>query len=544
MHYLGRSQSFTIRFRLVMHSFEPIVLRLGTLKFHLPDRLSVQLTDRPTVCPSYWPTDRPSARSTGRPTVCLSDGSTDRPSVRPNDRPSARPTGRPSHGIQPLGDHEAVPYCTIRGDPFRGSLLIEQRELSTKRPTSHFRARGAVFPSHSPDYERMVQRKVSTFFRKRLEKLTKSLKSALYECGMSGGVDRRLSLTNSPTETLKSHQSINQLMNQHQHSLASKWFLIYVLKTVLLVSIYYVFSIGLTFYQKKFVEVFEFPLTIVTGHFAIKFLLAALVRGIWFISSGTKRPVVSCQNFVTRIGPAGMAAALDIGLSNWSLMFITISLYTMTKSSAIVFILIFALLLRLEKFKWSLLIVVGLISSGLFLFTFESTQFHPLGFCLVLGASVLSGIIAIVFEGRTVLEAHSFYTREETVRTLLLVMGGGVAGFLMEVSEYILLSHTSSLTLSVAGITKEIFQFILAYAYNGDRISPMNFVGLVVCMSGVVVHVVFKLVEQNRKLAHLEAITAPEEKESMAVALLTPESLGEWDDLEEIDLRPSVRNLS
>lgn len=36
--------------------------------------------------------------------------------------------------------------------------------------------------------------------------------------------------------------------------------------------------------------------------------------------------------------------------------------------------------------------VVALISSGLFLFTFESTQFNTLGFCLVLGASVLSGI--------------------------------------------------------------------------------------------------------------------------------------------------------
>lgn len=56
--------------------------------------------------------------------------------------------------------------------------------------------------------------------------------------------------------------------------------------------------------------------------------------------------------------------------------------------------------------------------------------------------------------GQTVLEAEAFRDHDETVRTLLLVAGGGVAGFLMEVSEYILLTHTSSITLSVSGISK------------------------------------------------------------------------------------------
>lgn len=162
--------------------------------------------------------------------------------------------------------------------------------------------------------------------------------------------------------------------------------------------------------------------------------------------------------------------------------------------------------------KYSLLFVVALISIGLFLFTFEATQFSPFGFSLVLGASVLSGIrwtlsqcltqrkdfglgnpidmifhiqpwmfvtlvpLAIIFEGndnlpdhdvelltvvqsiyssgKTLLETDAFHTKEETIKTLLLITGGGVAGFLMEVSEYILLSHTSSITLSVSGISK------------------------------------------------------------------------------------------
>ncbi len=40
---------------------------------------------------------------------------------------------------------------------------------------------------------------------------------------------------------------------------------------------------------------------------------------------------------------------------------------------------------------WSLIAVVIMISVGLFLFVFRSTQFNPLGFCMALTASFLSG---------------------------------------------------------------------------------------------------------------------------------------------------------
>ncbi|GAV04535.1 hypothetical protein RvY_14803 [Ramazzottius varieornatus] len=418
----------------------------------------------------------------------------------------------------------------------------------------------------------MSRTRLALYIRKRYDKYLALLKKLKPPSTMAQG---RLNMPEMPRRSMSPSEQKNA-----RKSILSQWFLVYVVKTVSLVALYYLFSIGLTFYQKKFIQFFDFPLTIVTGHFAIKFLLAAAVRYAWCWSSGQNRSTISCMTSITRIAPAGMAAALDIGMSNWSLAFITISLYTMTKSSTIVFILIFALLLKLEKFRWSLLAVVTLISVGLFLFTFESTQFHAFGFSLVLGASVLSGIrwtlsqvlmqkedfglsnpvdmifhiqpwmfvtllpLAIVFEGKSFLQSEAFLTREETVRTVLLIAGGGIAGFLMEVSEYVLLTHTSSITLSVAGISKEICQFVLAYEFYGDRISPLNFVGLVICMSGVIVHVVSKLIQQNRKLAALEAAivsTPVVGKDTTSVALLSPGSLDEWDGLEEIDLSSDIQ---
>ena len=47
--------------------------------------------------------------------------------------------------------------------------------------------------------------------------------------------------------------------------------------------------------------------------------------------------------------PNGVSTGLDIGLSNYSLMLITLSFYTMCKSATPVFLLIFAFIWGLER---------------------------------------------------------------------------------------------------------------------------------------------------------------------------------------------------
>lgn len=47
--------------------------------------------------------------------------------------------------------------------------------------------------------------------------------------------------------------------------------------------------------------------------------------------------------------PNGISTGLDIGLSNYSLMLITLSFYTMCKSTTPVFLLMFAFLWGIER---------------------------------------------------------------------------------------------------------------------------------------------------------------------------------------------------
>jgi solute carrier family 35 protein C2 len=232
-----------------------------------------------------------------------------------------------------------------------------------------------------------------------------------------------------------------------------------------------------------------------------------------------------------RVGLVAIVASLDIGLSQWSFQYIDVALYTITKSTSIVFIMIWAILLRLEKKHWSLVIIVFMISSGLAMFTYKSTDFVLIGFLMVLSASFLSGIrwtlsqlimqraqydlgnpldmiyhvqplmvlallpFAVAIEGSRVAASVSlarYAALTDLFRTLSLIGVGGVIAFGMEVAEFLLVSYTSSLTLSVAGIVKEIISLTIAIIFQSSDISAINVVGLVVCMSGIGLHVVRK----------------------------------------------------
>ncbi len=212
------------------------------------------------------------------------------------------------------------------------------------------------------------------------------------------------------------------------------------------------------------------------------------------------------------MAPVAVCSAADIALSQWSFEYITVALYTMTKTTSVLFITFFALIFKLEKKvlllamttcnmmghffilqHWSLFGVVGMISGGLFLFVFRSTEFNLVGFNMALAASVLSGarwtlaqlvmqrgrlglehpvdfiyhlqpimVITVLpfaagFEGlefATSEHAFRFHDYGQVLQTAGLIFAGGFLAFIMEMFEFFIITKASSLTLSIVGITK------------------------------------------------------------------------------------------
>ncbi|KAI1233365.1 hypothetical protein IHE44_0004537 [Lamprotornis superbus] len=224
----------------------------------------------------------------------------------------------------------------------------------------------------------------------------------------------------------------------------------------------------------------------------------------------------------------------------------------MTKSSAILFILLFSLLFKLEEMRVTLLLVVLLIAGGLFMFTYKSTQFNAQGFVLVLCASFLGGIrwtltqilmqkaelglqnpidimfhlqplmflglfpLFAVFEGLPLSISEKLFRFHEAGMLFSLVgklFLGGILAFGLGFSEFLLVSRTSSLTLSIAGIFKEICILFLATHLLGDRLSLLNWLGFAVCLLGISLHVVLKAMNSKGDKAlepHKETSSDPD----------------------------------
>ncbi|THD22852.1 Solute carrier [Fasciola hepatica] len=316
-----------------------------------------------------------------------------------------------------------------------------------------------------------------------------------------------------------------------------------IVKTIMLTVLFYCFSISLTFFNNRCIKIFPYPLSITFMHLCSKFILAWISRSLLIWYSGTKRTEMPWPRYVRMVALAGTSSALDIGFSNWSFEFITVSLYTMTKSTSIIFILLFSLVFRLERQRISLVFVVILIASGLFMFSYEAAQFNLVGFCLVLFASFLSGIrwttaqllsqkkewglshpidmiyhtqpwmalailpLSLYIESTELVTSKTLFRSTDVGQLLgdiLYLSVGGLLAFGLECSEYLVVATASGLTLSVAGIFKEVCTLYLAAKFNGDQISPINMLGFIVCISGILLHLFVKTMDyeiQSQKIA-------------------------------------------
>ncbi|XP_037122070.1 solute carrier family 35 member C2 [Syngnathus acus] len=324
-------------------------------------------------------------------------------------------------------------------------------------------------------------------------------------------------------------------------------FLCRTLRTVGLVLFYYVFSIGITFYNKWLMKGFHYPLFMTLVHLALNFCLSALTRQVMQCWTGKTRVILSWTDYLRKVAPTALATTLDIGLSNWSFLFITISLYTMTKSSAVLFILFFSLVFKLEEPNSFLIVVVLLISCGLFMFTFQSTQFNMEGFLMVLLASFIGGIrwtltqvltqkaelglqnpvdamyhlqplmflglfpLFLYNEGLSISTSDKLFRGTELLpllHSVFLLSIGGVLAFGLGFSEFLLVSRTSSLTLSISGIFKEICTLVLAASVMGDQMSVLNWLGFAVCLSGIALHVGLKVHYSKNKNQSLRQLNS------------------------------------
>ncbi|XP_071067852.1 solute carrier family 35 member C2 isoform X4 [Dasypus novemcinctus] len=259
------------------------------------------------------------------------------------------------------------------------------------------------------------------------------------------------------------------------------------LLTLGLVLLYYCFSIGITFYNKWLTKSFHFPLFMTMLHLAVIFLFSALSRALVQCSSHRARVVLSWTDYLRRVAPTALATALDVGLSNWSFLYITVSLYTMTKSSAVLFILIFSLIFKLEELAPPLELVATAPRPN-------SERPWSWWSSSLLGASSCSPTSPRSSTWRASpwcwaprsLAASAGPSPRCSCRRLSL-------GSRTPSTPCSTCSHSCSWGSSLSlPYLKEVCTLLLAAHLLGDQISLINWLGFALCLSGIALHVTLK----------------------------------------------------
>lgn len=296
---------------------------------------------------------------------------------------------------------------------------------------------------------------------------------------------------------------------------------------------WFVFSGLLSLYNKYVFGskhlAFPCPLLLTSIHFLIQWGFSYTVTQKLSHLGGQRLSNMSWSEYLGVAIPCGLVTSLDVGLSNLALVRITMTFYTMVKSSSPIFVVLSAYCFGLEKITWILILTVFIISAGELLTVMGEVEFDTTGFVLVLMASVLSGMrwtvmqfklqslrpplpstlatmrvispfmfasmlfLSFVFEepwhkfGPDANNAF-FKNFDGIMSSIGLGLLGGIMAICMIMCEFYLIMHSSAIILMIGGVLKELTTILLGVTILHDKLNLINSLGIAVVFSGVILY--------------------------------------------------------
>jgi solute carrier family 35 protein C2 len=307
---------------------------------------------------------------------------------------------------------------------------------------------------------------------------------------------------------------------------------------------YFLSSIGLTLFIKYNVSVTRmgYPLLLLSLQHAFNFALCSVFLAMFRTNAqnacNIHVPQSLSWSLFKQIIPFGVLTGLEYSLSNSSFFFISITLYTMVKCSSPIFVMLTSFVAGIEKVRKLLMLAIILISLGVGMAAAGSVDFKWSGFLLVLIASVISGFRLVYvqillqkekYNGEESLNSFEIYLYYAPVLSicilpfalilegprfasdypslaingsllyakflfllefLIILIIGALLGLCLNISEFLLIQRTSSLTYTVIGTIKELLVIGFSVKIFGDKLTIVNLFGFCVSIIGVII---FKL---------------------------------------------------
>ena len=305
----------------------------------------------------------------------------------------------------------------------------------------------------------------------------------------------------------------------------------FVLQVLACIAVWFTAGVFIAFASKHLLSKLDFHFP-----FFLAFCSNSGVAIIAFIATrfpALRQPTMPSRTFLRNVVPLAFATTMDIGFSNWSLMYLAVSLHTILKGTGPLFVLICGLLIGVESLNWRTPIAIVLIVGGLTLVVFDRMKLpdRPLGVFLGLVSVSFTGLrwalTQLLMRGRNS-PGSAAQPRQRThpLSTMLYTMpvvacgamicvligerevftvlaeyaaDGRLAGLILYIfilwilvfalvfAEFQLVILTSSLTVAVFGVIKEIVT-VLAAVMVGDLLSAWNVFGIVLCLAGNLIY--------------------------------------------------------
>lgn len=300
--------------------------------------------------------------------------------------------------------------------------------------------------------------------------------------------------------------------------------LIFITATTFL---WYSISVTFTIFNKYFLTAwtgvgFHYPILGVTIHMFIKLILSR----IWYRYSDDVIHPLSSELTLKVVIPIGIATALDIMCSNQAILYISVSMYTIIKSSLVIFTFGFGVYFNIDTFYWSLffsiLVIVGGLGLAIWSEILSDHHVSLMGIVYVLIASAMGGLrwtltqvliredhfssdtMVVIYRiapaaaycmvpfaifvdlPQLLTESNVFIGNIGLLAEAisLLVCGGAIAFALIFV-EIALLQLTSSLSMGVLGQTKEILQICVAMIVLHEHLAVRSVIGVIISICGL-----------------------------------------------------------
>eukprot|EP00804_Cyclotella_cryptica_P019158 CCRYP_017810-RB/>CCRYP_017810-RB protein AED:0.08 eAED:0.08 QI:122/1/1/1/1/1/5/539/317 len=247
---------------------------------------------------------------------------------------------------------------------------------------------------------------------------------------------------------------------------------------------------------------FPCPLFLTSIHFLVQWFFSYSVSSA--CSEAFGGAVVKNMSWKTYLGvsiPCGFITAADVGLSNLSLVRISITFFTMIKSSSPIWVLLSAFIFGIEQVSCNLIGVGALIMAGELLTAFGEVEFDSIGFLLCAGAAVCSGIrwtlvqlkvqqldpplkssvvtmrvlapsmflfmmlLSVALEDPVVKlspqNGDFFIDFNHTMKTISLGLTGATIAIAMVLCEFWLILKANAIVLMIGGVLKEVITILV-----------------------------------------------------------------------------------